>query len=367
MTCISVIIPVYNAENYLVECIETLVNQTLQEIEIIFINDGSTDNSLEIIKKYSQKDNRITIINQENIGAGIARNNGIKIARGKYLSFLDADDFFELDMLKKTYNKAEKTSADICIFRSNSYDNTTKKSTTMSYAIRDFLMPDKEVFSSTEIKIDIFKSCVGWAWDKLFLADFVKRNNLLFQDLRTTNDLSFVYSALVVAEKITILDEYLISHRENISTSLSETREKSCECFYLALNQLKLFLVKNNLYELYKMDFINYALHFSLWQLNTLDRLSCQQIYDKLKFEWFNEFEIDTLRQSNVYRLKEFKQYQNIKNLPFEKSQYCKKNKNPNKIMKTLKKVKIPNKLREILYNLRDNGVGRFLDTTKKL
>lgn len=367
MINVSVIVPIYNAQEYLVECIETIVNQTLTEIEIIFINDGSTDNSLDILNKYAKQDNRITIINQENAGAGASRNSGLKIARGKYLSFLDADDFFEPDMLKKAYQKAENTNAEICIFRSKSYDNNTKQTTPMTYAICDFLLPEKDVFSSTEVKKDIFKTCVGWAWDKLFLTDFIKSNNIIFQDLRTTNDLFFVYASLVTANKITVLDETLIYHRENTTTSLSKTREKSSECFYYALTELKTYLIKNDLYTRYKIDYINYALHFSLWQLTTLNIQSAEHIYNKLKNSWFDEFEIDTLESSNIYRLKEFKEYKKIKSSPFEKTKYCKPNNSQNKIIKTLKKVKIPTKLRQVLYDLRDNGTSNFISKLKKM
>ena len=91
---ISVIIPVYNVEEYLAQCLETVINQTLKDIEIICIDDGSTDNSLYILKKFAEKDKRITILKQKNLHSGVARNAGLAAAKGKYLSFLDSDDFF---------------------------------------------------------------------------------------------------------------------------------------------------------------------------------------------------------------------------------------------------------------------------------
>lgn len=126
-TKVSVILPVYNTEKYLPECLDSLLNQTLKDIEIICINDGSTDNSLEILQEYQANDQRIRILNQENQGAAIARNKGIQMAEGEYLSFLDADDFFDENMLKWSYEKAQKTNSDICIYGSYLYDNLTKK------------------------------------------------------------------------------------------------------------------------------------------------------------------------------------------------------------------------------------------------
>ena len=96
---VSVIIPVYNSEKYIGTCLDSIINQTLQEIEIICVNDGSTDRTSEILQFYREKDSRIKIIEQENAGAGAARNYGLRNSSGEYLSFLDADDFFENDMM----------------------------------------------------------------------------------------------------------------------------------------------------------------------------------------------------------------------------------------------------------------------------
>ena len=103
---VSAIIPVYNSEQFLEECIESLRNQTLKEIEMIFINDGSTDNSLEILNKYEKIDSRIKVINQNNSGPSVARNIGIEVATGEYISFIDSDDWIDKDMYKMMYEVA---------------------------------------------------------------------------------------------------------------------------------------------------------------------------------------------------------------------------------------------------------------------
>ena len=113
MVKVSVIIPVYNVEPYLKQCMDSVVGQTLKDIEIICVDDGSTDNSLDILREYAAEDSRIQIIEQKNAGAGAARNNGMRYATGKYLSFLDSDDFFEPRMLEKAYDLAEKDQADL--------------------------------------------------------------------------------------------------------------------------------------------------------------------------------------------------------------------------------------------------------------
>ena len=127
MVKVSVIIPVYNVEPYLKQCMDSVVGQTLKDIEIICVDDGSTDGSLDILREYAAEDNRIQIIEQKNAGAGAARNNGMRHATGKYLSFLDSDDFFEPRMLEKAYDLAEKDQADFVAYKSDHGTNSSSK------------------------------------------------------------------------------------------------------------------------------------------------------------------------------------------------------------------------------------------------
>ena len=114
---ISAILAVFNEEKFIIKAIESLINQTIREIEIIIVNDGSSDNNLNIINDYCKKDSRITIINQENMGLGASRNNAMKIAKGEYIAFLDGDDWFKLDALEIAYNEASKKNTDITFFQ----------------------------------------------------------------------------------------------------------------------------------------------------------------------------------------------------------------------------------------------------------
>lgn len=122
---VSVIIPVYNSEIYLKECLDSVVNQTLQNIEIICIDDGSTDASMDILHEYARKDERFKILEQKHLGGGAARNLGLKEAAGEYFSFLDSDDYFELDMLEKIYLRCSEKKADIGVFGVMCYHQAT--------------------------------------------------------------------------------------------------------------------------------------------------------------------------------------------------------------------------------------------------
>ena len=252
---ISVIIPVYNGEDYLCECLDSVIHQTLQDIEIFIVNDGSTDSTEEILKKYSALDQRICIINQENAGAGAARNNALKYAKGEYLSILDADDVFELDMLEKSYYTAQKNDLDIVVFACDIFDDAGNVQPG-DYAIRKDLMPDFQPFCSKNIEKDVFRVFIGWTWDKLFKREFVEFHALKFQEQRTTNDALFTFDAIILAKKIMTLNDILVHHRDN-KKSLSNTREKSWRCFYDALIAMKEDLIKFEVYDTFKDDYIN--------------------------------------------------------------------------------------------------------------
>ena len=127
MPKISVIVPVYNVENYLAQCLDSIINQTFMNFECICVNDGSTDNSLSVLHKYAGKDDRIKIIDQENKGLSGARNSALKIVSAQYITFIDADDFISIDYLEKLINVAEKENSDIVYCRHKMYYSLDNK------------------------------------------------------------------------------------------------------------------------------------------------------------------------------------------------------------------------------------------------
>lgn len=345
---VSVVIPVYNVEKYLNECMDSVINQTLKEIEIICVDDGSTDSSLSILHEYAKQDSRITILTQENQGAGVARNTGLDIATGEYLSFLDADDFFHLEMLEKAYNQSSYLKAEICVFKSNSYNTSKKIYKELNYTIKcDF--SNNQLFKPKDIESNIFKCFVGWAWDKLFLTKFIKNNNLNFQNLRSTNDMFFVFASIVTANKITILNEVLAYHRVELNTSISNTRELSWDCFYKALITVKQYLIKIDLYDYYRVDFINYSLHSTLWNLNTLQGETVELLYDKLREEWFKELEIDNLKEFDIDNKNEYNEYINVTLKPFKNSKYAIPDNNPIKVSVIMPSLNVISYIKECI------------------
>ena len=279
---ISIIIPVYNCGKYLNKCLDSLINQSLKDFEIICVDDGSTDSSGKIVTDYSERESRIKKIYQEHNNAGAARNLGFSYANGKYVIFLDADDFFEEDMLEKLYSAAISSGSDITICRSDAYLDDTGEFLEQNWTIRK--------------NNNIFLKYVGW--DKLIDASLIRDNNLSFQEIRSSNDMSFTFTVLSLTDNITIIDDVLVHHRVNNNNSISNTIDISWNCFYLALKQLKGNLIHFGKYNRYKKDFINYVVHFSLWHIHRLNGENKKKAVDLLRNEGLQHFEIADKKHS---------------------------------------------------------------------
>jgi len=320
---VSVVLPVYNGGRYLADCLDTILGQTLRDIEIIAINDGSTDNSFHILKEYERRDSRLCVFNQDNYGAGYSRNFGISEAKGEYLSFLDSDDTFELNMLEKAYTASKKNDLDICIFKSNGFDGETGTMLPMEWALREELLPEKDIFSYRDIQDYVFQFSNGWAWDKLYKKEFIVKEKLQFQNLRTSNDLFFVYTSLVKAKRIMVMNEVLVHQRRNNKASLSSTRSKSWNCFYEALVEVKRELLRSGVYPEVERSFINRALNFSIWNLNTIKGDKKKKVYRLIRNNILREFSIDQHKREYFYNGGDYNKLVEIRDNTYLMSLWC--------------------------------------------
>lgn len=211
---VSVIMPIYNAYAYLRPAIESVLDQTLGEIEIICVDDGSTDKSLAILKEYQTRDDRVRIITETNAGPGMARNKGISRARGEYLAFLDADDFFEPTMLEEMYTLAKNKELDVALVEYDIYNDCAAKFETAPTCEHAHIYAESGVSSKSEAPDGIFTSTTGSAWNKLFKKSFVVEKNLLFlPDVKMYEDVYFVVCALSLAERVGKVFKTLMHHR----------------------------------------------------------------------------------------------------------------------------------------------------------
>ncbi|PUB32376.1 glycosyltransferase involved in cell wall biosynthesis [Promicromonospora sp. AC04] len=288
---VSVVVPVYNAMPYLKDCLAALRAQSLRDLEIILVDDGSTDESMEELQKFAESDpyDRVILLTQEHQGAGAARNLGLDNAQGEYVAFLDADDVFDAGMLGRAYGKAKADRASICVFRSRDLDTTTGRTSPIKHAVRIAELPKARPFPAAAISANPFFAFVGWPWDKLFLRTYLQNTGIRFQALTSTNDAYFVYSALLCCDRITILDEELVSHRRNVKTSISNSTSKSPDNAHLALLAIRDQLVRSGIYPPLQRKFINYALHLLLWHLNNLPTDVREDFYKTLVTDWFPE------------------------------------------------------------------------------
>ena len=214
MVKVSVVIPVYNVESYLNDCLNSVLNQTLTDIEIICVNDGSTDKSLSILEEHAKKDNRMTVINQENAGHAVATNIGMTYATGEYLFLMDSDDIIEFNTLELTYNKAKECNVDFVIFKAINYNNADGEYyETKSYTMRDIYNQVKSnVFSYDDIKDLVFTMSVT-PWSKLYNRKFIVDNNIIFPEGLIFDDNIFFWEVLFSAKRIVFLNEFLFTRR----------------------------------------------------------------------------------------------------------------------------------------------------------
>jgi len=259
---ISVIIPVYNSEDFLQQCLDSVTKQTIKEIEIICIDDGSEDKSLNILENNKKKDRRIIIINQAHCNAGVARNRGLEIAKGEYLYFLDSDDYIENYALEKAYTKAKENNADITIFSAYTFFNTTNKPKLLENSLEIKNCPKKNPFNPMEMNQYLFNSFQNWPWNKLYESNFIKNNKIMFQDVDRTNDMLFTCKSLMLSNRIFILNEPLVYHRVGRRNSMQATNYLEPDAFMTAYTETMKALKKiaNNQYDMIEQSFINWVL-----------------------------------------------------------------------------------------------------------
>ena len=175
MVKVSIVLPIYNVEKYLPKCLNSLINQTLKDIEIICVNDESMDNSLQILEMYAQNDDRIKIINQPNSGPGVARNNGIHVANGEYIAFCDPDDWIDENAYEYLYNTAKANKADVV-----EYDVAVHEEKNGKIKIKNNLY-DTNIVNIKEKPQLLFRGILA-SWNKLCLTKLIKENNILFSE-----------------------------------------------------------------------------------------------------------------------------------------------------------------------------------------
>lgn len=236
MAKVSVIVPVYNVEKYIRKCLDSLVNQTLEDMEIIVVNDGSKDASIDIVKEYVEKYNNIKLYEKENGGLSDARNYGLQFATGKYIAFLDSDDYVDVNLYKRMYEKSKKEDSDMveCNFYWT-YDKKNKKDIGQKYK------GQKEMFEKARVV----------AWNKLYKKEVLDNAKVQFPKGLRYEDVEFFYKLIPHIENVSFVKEPLIYYVQRKQSIVNTQNEKTKDIFTVLENVIA-YYKEHNLYEEYK-------------------------------------------------------------------------------------------------------------------
>lgn len=280
MVKISVIIPTYNIENHIQKCLDSVINQSFKDMEIICIDDKSTDNTLNILNEYASKDPRIKVYQkEENKGIGDSRNLSLTLAKGKYIFFLDSDDYIVLDALEKAYNTAEEKSLDILMFKMIHFYEDTEDYFKIGYTEMRYLkriVPDK-VFTYKDVVEYFFYICVNLQC-KLFRRDLIC--DMRFPTERIFEDAPFFIEAMIKAKRMYFLEEYLTYKCERKSSLTNSHNERDADIINMMDHNGDL-IKRYGIYDELKTAYLQYRIKF------------IALYYWRIKFKYKPEFYVE--------------------------------------------------------------------------
>ena len=292
MVCVSIIIPVYNVKNYLERCLDSVTGQTLKDIEIILVNDGSTDGSPEICEKYAKEDSRIRIVTQKNSGLACARNTGLRYVTGEYVGFVDSDDWVDLKFFEKLYRYAKNYDADIA------YADFVRKGKNKHKLRMKF--SGVEVSENINDKIRRCKNLtLGCVWNKIYRRKLIFDNNLTFPD-RLFEDGLFSMQAIFYANKTVsvpgVFYYYFINPKSIVKSAKTQ---KKIDDVILTQHDILNFIYENNI-EIPAGEFMTVAFKLRLWLLTLW--VVKEDLYIK-RYYLFGSIPVLTINKSNSERI----------------------------------------------------------------
>lgn len=301
---ISIITPVYNADLYLEECLNSLVNQTLEDIEIICVNDNSKDKSLKILQNFAKKDKRIKIINfDETSGQSRARNVALESVSGEYIGFVDADDFVDLDMFEKMYKKSQN--ADMVMCQAKVFDDKVKTYKDDAYfALECFDDKFAEKPFTHEDTVDFITEINVSVWNKIYRTKFLKKLGVKFQEGFIYEDLPYFYEVYTQAKKVVLLKEFLYSYRINNQNSTMTRTDKNVKDRVDMASLTYDILKKQKYFEKIKSTLLNTIIHDLFYRCLIINSRYQKEYFFRMQkfFKTLDTTDIDdTLIKSRYY------------------------------------------------------------------
>lgn len=317
---ISIIVPVYNTQDYLPKCLDTLINQTYQNIEIICVNDGSDDESLKLLNDYAQKDNRIKVLTQENAGASVARNYGLSVATGDYVSFIDSDDWVYLSLYQTFINSLAKCSTPLDIWMFNVGSFVEGKNDVIQ--LKFFESSDWNNHTSDDV-IHTFRDCRRpfsrnlSAANKIYRKVLLDECNIRFEEGLKYEDQYFCIKAFLKAKTIKFTDDIMYRYRNYHHTSIScVVSEKAFDIFKIV------DLIESEIYELGFYEALKYAFFQYKYNVFSQHYARCSA---ELKRKYFEEMkyrllvaEVQNLDPQITCQLANYQMFLKIKNSTYE-------------------------------------------------
>lgn len=244
MPKVSILVPCYNVEKYLKQCLESIVNQTLKDIEIICINDGSKDSTLEILREYEAKDKRIKVISKHNSGYGASMNIGVETAIGEYIGIVESDDFAQLNMFEKLYNTAKENDLDLVrcqYYEYSSKDNSNK-------LIDNSWVPQNEIYKPIDNQTPFYQAPA--IWTNLVKRELIYKNNIRFLETSGASyqDTSFAFKLYASSNRFMMIKDALLHYRiDNENSSVNSKNKAYCVCD--EYKEIKRFALQSGNYE----------------------------------------------------------------------------------------------------------------------
>ena len=319
---VSIVVPVYNTAKYLRECLDSILNQTFKDIEVICVDDGSKDGSFVILREYEVRDGRVRVLTKENDGRGAAgaRNLGMDNATGDYVLFLDGDDFFSHDMVERMVGRARETDADVVLCRAERYDDRIHKRQRDYEGINFRHLPDKEVFSYKDCPDRIFQIADWIVWNKLFRRRLLVDNGLRFEAIPISDDQYIPVLALVLAERISLVDEVMVHYRVNTGYSQVDRQAMHPEASYLATYSIVDRMREMGVYEQVKRSYLNNVIRvFREYFDRMTDYETLSGLYNRFRDVEFPRLEAENLKSDFFYDQRLAEWYGMVTTKPLEK------------------------------------------------
>ena len=284
MVKVSVILTAFNEEKYIAKAIESILAQTLTDFELIIVNDGSTDNTLNIIKGFG--DERIILINQENSGPGASRNRALKMAKGEYVMYLDGDDWYRDDALEIAYDEAKAKDTDFTFYQMINYDDKTGKvyeNDWFDLVIFDESFEDT-VFRASDYEGSIFDMSVG-VCQKIYNASFLRKIDAKFPEGIFFEDMPFFYYVLLKAERISIIKKHLYYRRKHDASITHVVDGKFLDTVPAGQELIRIF-IENGWYDAYKFDLLAYKINGPRFALRDIKENYKIPLYELIKNDY---------------------------------------------------------------------------------